>query len=144
MTNIHADATFKAVPSMFYQLLCIHGIILDTVVPCIYVLMTSKSRLLYDSVFLRIRELIPGFKPLAAVTDFEKALFSSIEYIFSADIQGCYFHYRQKLWKKWMKLGLSTIKDKNVISWLKTIISIPMLPEDAMEDAFYDLIDLLF
>ena len=71
--SIHVDATFKTVPSCFYQLLIIHCIILDTIVPVFYVLMTSKSRLhYYDSVFLQIRCLAPGFRPQHAVSVFHK------------------------------------------------------------------------
>ena len=62
--QVHADGTFKTVPKEFYQLVIIHCVILDTMVPCIFILMTSKSRLLYDAVFLSVRNLIPCLKPV--------------------------------------------------------------------------------
>ena len=137
--NAHIDATFKTVPNCFYQLLIVHCIILDTVVPCIFVLMTNKSRLLYDAVFLTIKNLVPSFKPKIVVTDFEKALFSSIKFSFGSDIRGCLFHYKQKVWTKWQQLGLSTCRDKRTSSWVKLIMSLPYLPENMIEQAFQEL-----
>ena len=51
--DVHCDATFKTVPSCFYQLLIMHGVILDTIVPLFYFLMTGKSRMLYDAICRR-------------------------------------------------------------------------------------------
>ena len=53
--SIHVDATFKTVPVAFYQLLIINCIVLDAIIPLFYVLMSGKTRLLYDAVFLKIR-----------------------------------------------------------------------------------------
>ena len=57
--SIHVDATFKQVAVDFYQLLIIHCLVLDTIIPVFYVLMSCKTRLLYDAVFLKIRSLAP-------------------------------------------------------------------------------------
>ena len=142
--SIHVDAKFKTVPSCFYQLLIIHCIILDTIVPVLYVLMTSKSRLLYDSVSLQIRCLAPGFRPQHAVSDYEHALFSSIKLAFDSETQGCYFHFRQNLWRKWQQLGLSTIKVKEVNTWLNMVMSLHLLPSTAIRQAFFELSPSLF
>ena len=69
--SVHFDATFKTVPNIFFQLLVVHQVILDTVVPCIFVLMTSKSRVLSYAVFLSIKTLVPCSKSKSAVCDFE-------------------------------------------------------------------------
>ena len=125
--NVHIDATFKTVPNSFFQLLIVHGVILDTVVPCIFVLMTSKSRVLYDAVFLSIRILVPCLKPKTAVCDFETALFSSVKFNFGSELKGCLFYYRQAIWRKWQQLGLSVSKEISYPSWLKLIMSLPLL-----------------
>ena len=44
--SIHVDVTFKTVPVDFYQLLIIHCLVLDTIIPVFYVLMSGKIRLL--------------------------------------------------------------------------------------------------
>ena len=58
---IHADGTFKIVPKKFYQLLIIHCVFSDFLIPVFYAVMTSKSRLLYDALFLSIRNLLRKF-----------------------------------------------------------------------------------
>ena len=47
--SIHVDATFKTVPVDFYQLLIIHCLVLDTIIPVFYFLMAGETRLLYDA-----------------------------------------------------------------------------------------------
>ena len=81
---IHADATFKVVPKKFYQLLIIHCVFSDVLIPVFYALMTSKSRVLYDALFLCIRNFFPSFKPAKCVVDFETALYSSIQFNFES------------------------------------------------------------
>ena len=98
--SIHVNATFKTVPVDFYQLLIIHCLVLDTMIPVFYVLMSGKTRLLYDAVFLKIRSLAPQFNPETSVSDFEIALQSSIKFVFGSNFQGCLFHYRQSLYRK--------------------------------------------
>ena len=57
--SIHVDATFKTVPVDFYQLLIIHCLVVDTIIPVFYFPMSCETRLLYDAVFLQIRSLAP-------------------------------------------------------------------------------------
>ena len=77
--SIHVDATFKTVSVDFYQLLIIDCLDLDTIIPVFYVLMSGKTRLLYDAVFHKIRSLVPQFNPETSVSDFEIALYSFIK-----------------------------------------------------------------
>ena len=56
--SIHVDATFKVVPPGFYQLLVIHVLKDNAILPAVYVLMTAKTRVLYDGVF---RVVHPNF-----------------------------------------------------------------------------------
>ena len=61
--SIHVDATFLTVSVDFYQLLIIHWLFLDTIIPKFFVLRSGETCLLYDAVFLKIRPLAPQFKP---------------------------------------------------------------------------------
>ena len=99
--------------------------------------MTSKSRLLYDALFLSIRNFFPSFKPTICVVDFETALSSSINFDFESQMQGCLFHYRQVLWRKWSRLGIG--KDEELLKWLKKLIALPLLPENKIELCFHAL-----
>ena len=99
--SIHVDATNKTVFVDFYQLVIFHCLVSDTIVPVFYVLMSSKTRLSYDAVFLKIRPLAPQFNPETSVSEFEIALYSSIRFVFGSNLQGCLFHYRQSVYRKW-------------------------------------------
>ena len=97
--NMHVDATFKVVPRQFYQLLVIYGVKSETVLPSIYVLMTIKSRALYEAVFNFVKTLTSA-EPPTIVIDFEVALRHSLQKIFKeARIQGCLFHFTQAIWR---------------------------------------------
>ena len=87
----------------------IQCVIFDTLVPVFYILMTSKCRTLYDTVFTYIHNLYPGFKSKLCIVDFETALYSAIQYNFECRMQRCYFHYRQALCRNWSKLRLCLI-----------------------------------
>ena len=115
--SFHVGATFKTVPVDFYQLLIIHCLVLDTIIPVFYVLMSGKTRLLYDAVFLKIRSLSPQFNPETSVSDFEIALYSSIKFVFGSNLQGCLFHYRQSLYRKWQQsLDFHVWKSKKLLA----------------------------
>ena len=76
--SILVDATFKTVSVGFYQLLIIHYLVLDTIIPVFYVLMSGKTRLFYNAVLLKLRSLAPLFNPGTSDSDFEIALSSSV------------------------------------------------------------------
>ena len=135
----HIDGTFKVVPKPFFQLVTFHVVVMDTVIPFFYALMTSKSRALYDALFLRLRNSYPCLKFEKCTTDFEPALFTSIKFNFECQMQGCFFHYKKALWRKWVKLGLSRNWESISVQWLKLLMCLPFLPGDSIENAFFDL-----
>ena len=139
INSTHVDATFKTVPVNFYQLLIIHCLVLDTIIPVFSVLMSGKTCLLYDAVFLKIRSLVPQFNPETFVSDFEIALYSSIKFVFGSNLQGCLFHYRHSFYRKWQLLGLSCVKVKEVVSWVKHLMALQLLPTILIHSVFYEL-----
>ena len=78
--NMHVDATFKIAPRQFYQLLVIYGVKSETVLPSISVLMTTRSRALFDAVFNFVKTLTSA-EPPTIVIDFEVALRHSLQNI---------------------------------------------------------------
>ena len=58
-TQIFIDATFRVCPHQFYQLLIIHSF--DNVsflyIPCVFILMTSKSKFIYENIFKEIKKI---------------------------------------------------------------------------------------
>ena len=109
----------------------------DVLIPVFYAVMTSKPRLLYDALFLSIRNFFPSFKPTKCVVHFETALYSSINFDFESQLQGCLFHYRQALWRKWSRLGIG--KDEELLKWLKKLMALPLLLENKIELCFHAL-----
>lgn len=60
--------------------------------------MTERSRIAYNAVFGRVKELFPEFQPRVAMTDFEKGLRRAIQESFGLKKEkclGCWFHYSQ-------------------------------------------------
>ena len=102
-----------------------------------YAVMTSKPRLLYDALFLSIRNFFSSFKPTKCVVDFETALNSSINFNFESQMQRCLFHSRQALWRKWSRLGIG--KDEEILKWLKKLMALPLLLENKIELCFHAL-----
>lgn len=80
--HIFVDATFRSVPSPFYQLLIlmIRDFATDLYLPVFYVLMTGKRAHLYRFVFSMINTIIgASIAPAHVYCDFEQALLTSVK-----------------------------------------------------------------
>lgn len=61
--------------------------------PCIYVLLTHKSRGTYLKAFIFLNSLLDS-SPQVIMADFEKAIRNSLSQVFpSATVDGCYYHF---------------------------------------------------
>ena len=61
-----------------------------------------------------VREIAPGAQPTAVVMDFEMAFWLAVSEAFpSAERHGCFFHWRQCVFRKIQKLGLTTAYESN-------------------------------
>ena len=103
-----ADGTFKVVPNLFYQLFTVHAILDDgrTVIPAVYCLMTSKRQDMYAVLWNRLKESAQ-LNPASCVMDFEAAAHAALRTAFpNVEIQGCFFHLSQNIWRKIQELGL--------------------------------------
>ncbi|KAI0989484.1 hypothetical protein GJ496_007858 [Pomphorhynchus laevis] len=112
---IIVDGTFKSSPQQFYQLVTIQGYLYGRFIPLIFVLLQEKSEDKYKDVFLFLKN--NGIlNPTVAVTDYERALFSSFE-IYGDNFKsyGCLFHYGQCLWRKMQQFGLEIVYKTKVI-----------------------------
>ncbi|CAF0852987.1 unnamed protein product [Brachionus calyciflorus] len=70
----HVDGTFKAAPTIFYQLYMIHAWDLNEMHACAFIFLTSKSQLLYSKMLRNLiekgLELNFSFSPNEIVSDF--------------------------------------------------------------------------
>jgi hypothetical protein len=76
-TQVYFDATFKVVPTIYYQLFTVFVSFADSAFPVVYTLMSRKTQALYVKVFEKINELVPQFAPTCAMADFEEASVSA-------------------------------------------------------------------
>jgi len=77
-TQVYFDATFKVVPTVFYQLFTLFAPFADAALPVVYALMSRKTQALYTGMFTKVQELIPDFSPPASVADFEECIHCSL------------------------------------------------------------------
>lgn len=129
-SNIFVDATFKITPRLFKQTLLI-GIKEECFFVCVAVLMTHKTSQLYDAIFSKIKELIPLFRPIIAMVDYEAALRSGIISNFATvSINGCWFHYCQAIIKKIKSLGLGNRyrRNRSLRNAVHQLLCLPLLP----------------
>ncbi|XP_029345767.1 uncharacterized protein LOC107885085 [Acyrthosiphon pisum] len=97
-SELHADATFKVVPSSpkCRQLFVMHFNIQNYSIPIIYVLMESKTETAYTLVLRKCKALFPAIQPVCIMTYYENALKNAFSNIYPESIQNaCYFHYVQ-------------------------------------------------
>lgn len=146
-SSIFFDATFKVVPSLFYQMLTIFATHGDGVYPVMFVLMSRKTTALYHSVFVKVNELVPHFAPANVMADFEEASTSAFRRVFGNEvvISGCWFHYGQAIIKKLRKIGLTVAygRDVNVKSVIHCLLGLPLLPENDILQGLTDIRDLI-
>jgi hypothetical protein len=79
------------------------------------------------------------FNPSRFNIDFEASSILAIRQCFpNAEIKGCLFHYGQSVWRKIQQLGLgaSYLDKKNVCSWCRLGVSLALVPEARIDDAF--------
>ena len=142
--EIHVDATFKVVPRRFYQLLVIYGVQDGTVLPCVFILMTAKTRLLYNESFKFVKTMTRT-QPKTIVTDFEVALQHFLHLIFAdAVLQGCFFHFSQAVFPKAQKIGLVSYASsyKELKLWLRKFMCLALLTSDLINSYYQSRLHL--
>ena len=129
--NWLADGTVKTAPSLFLQIFTIHALIRESIVPCIYVLLTNKYEASYKVVFDKLKSIEPSLDPISVMIDFEIATKNAITPVFpSSSIAGCFFHLGQSVWKKVNNVGLREkyVSEENVRKLIKMMTCTAFLP----------------
>jgi len=96
------DGTFKSSPQLFTQLLTVHAIKYDTVLPLVYALIPNKTRDSYIRIAQELLNLEKNYgQQVRIMVDFEKALFGALTDVFDGvQIRGCFFHFGHCIWRK--------------------------------------------
>ena len=141
-TEVYFDATFKVVPTIYYQLFTMFVPFADAAFPVVFALMSRKTRALYSAVFQKIKDLVPDFAPNSAMADFEEASVSAFKDVFGdINVTGCWFHYAQSIVKRVNKLGLrdAYTSSDDVSSIVHCLVSLPLLPPGEISAAVSDV-----
>lgn len=108
-----ADGTFRCVPSQFKQLYTIHGLWNGRVLPFVYILMTRKTRALYEAclenvVGIAIGQFSIELEVQILSVDFEEAAISAFRHVFGENIriQACHFHLCKAVQRQVGHLGM--------------------------------------
>ncbi|KAL4112956.1 hypothetical protein QTP88_016668 [Uroleucon formosanum] len=108
------DGSFKSVPSIFSRLYTVHCHKNESVLPLIYVLMADRTKDTYTEVLNQLLKCKSDLDPKSIQIDFEQAFISAFIDIFSnAKINGCFFHFRQCVWRKIQSLELQKVYSEN-------------------------------
>ncbi|KAL4126477.1 hypothetical protein QTP88_010699 [Uroleucon formosanum] len=136
-TELHADATFKIVPSTPYcrQLLIIHLILQNHSILICYVLMEAKTKASYRKVMEIFKIKFPDVKPLMIMIDFESALYN-VFFMFILKLR-----FLRSLQKNIKKMGYSGyIKENREAKMCLRMCSVlALLPVYQIEQGFQEV-----
>ena len=136
--TILCDGTFKCCPPPYEQLYVLFGQYLQTQKhPLVFALLSGKSTFIYRKLFKNIankREIsrIP-MEAKIAVTDYEKAIFSTIETDFPTwTHKGCFFQFTRSIYRKVQQMGMAKAYRKSPMLkfFFRKIMGLAFLPEN--------------
>lgn len=107
--------------------------------PFCYVLMTKRTTACYLDVLNFIEDRLFKLQPTEVMTDFEPPMRKSIEIKYpDAKLRGCWYHYCAALYKKALKLGLSSLlKTSSGAKFImKSLMNLPLLPENRILEGY--------
>ena len=77
-------------------------------VPIVYALLTNKDKPLYKRMLTVLRNIVGENQPKSITCDFEAAFIAACRDIFDkAELNGCFFHFKQSMWRKVQECGLA-------------------------------------
>jgi len=103
----------------------------DTAFPVFYALMTRKSQDAYRAVFNKVHNLVPDFKPVSAMADYEDTSVAALREVFGeVNVSGCWFHFGQAIIKRVNKIGLKDAytNEPDVKKVVQSLLGLPLLP----------------
>lgn len=138
------DGTFKASPTLFYQVFTIHCMLGNGALPCVYALLGNKSQPSYARVFQKIKDKEPRLEPRTVMCDFELAAINAMRGVFpEVEVSGCHFHLRQSIFRHILHEGLRSqyINDENIRNHVKYLGALAFVPNADVADTFDEIQD---
>lgn len=147
--KILMDGTFKSAPKHYDQLYSIHGLsdeghLHGLVYSCLADRTTEAYCDMFAAIKRRMATLGLEWNPETIVVDFEPAMLNALRVHFpNSNVQGCYFHHTQAIWRHVQQLGLTTVyRDVPAVKkHVRKLMALAFLPVVAVRPAFYQLKD---
>ncbi|KAF0764739.1 MULE domain-containing protein, partial [Aphis craccivora] len=94
--------------SFIKYLYIIHACIKNTLIPCVYALLQRKNKEIYVELLSKLKSMLFELKLKTISIDFEQLMIQAIELVFvDINIQCCYYHLSQSIWRKVQNIGLT-------------------------------------
>ena len=135
--DLFIDGTFKVAPNLFTQLVTVHGITDDRYrLPLAYGLLPGKRQEHYQQMLNELGSY-GSFQPDTVLADFELGLRNAIEEVWpSATVRGCYFHFKQALWRNFHRFDLTPeyqVIGSDIRKSFQRIGAIPFVPDEDLD-----------
>lgn len=140
---ILCDGTFRVVPSMFFQLYSIHGVVQGYTFPLVYCLSTRKTESFYTRMLNQLishaNQLNLQLNPDIVMSDFELAFINAATICFpNSQIKGCLFHFTQSIWRQTVMKGLKRqyTEVPEIRNVIQRLLALPFIPVQDVFDVF--------
>jgi len=140
------DGTFKTVPNIFTQMYVIHGLVNNSVIPLVYILLQNKQQSSYEYLFQELKSLQPNLSPLSMMVDFEKGAINALQLHFpDTEIKSCFFHFSQCIYRKIQSCGFQKRyqEDGEFSTAMRMLLAIAFVPMSDVRLAFDELCGIL-
>ena len=145
-----SDGTFDTAVDFqedgFEQFYIIHGCYKNIVLPCVFALLTNKTKEIYRNLISELKDGAARIKlklePHYVMLDFEAAAIDAyLHHFINIEIKLCHFHFGQNVFKKIVETGFKKqyTDDVDLKCWVKQIIALALIPPEEVEDAFVEL-----
>jgi len=139
------DGTFSVAPRIFHQLYVIQGHVNGVFMPLVFALLQRKTQTTYEEMLRVLDEA--GCDPATVIVDFERSVELSIHSVFGAqvNIQYCFYHLTQSIWRKIQELGLTNLYegDTDFRLFCGRLDALAFLPPDEVREGMTHLKDIM-
>jgi len=133
---------------LFTQILSIHAIKYNAVLPLVFALISKKSKESYTRVARELLILENNLSTIIIMTDFKQGLIDAFTNVFpDAQMRGCFFHFGQCLWRKIQNLPeirQKYVNDADFGLKIKQLMALAFVPMSHVVENFNKLMSQQF
>ncbi|XP_069473145.1 uncharacterized protein [Ambystoma mexicanum] len=143
----HVNDADRTCPAPFKQLYTLHVYCHDRLTPLVFCLLQNTTKHTYDAIFNFIRETVQPHTPQKMLMDFEIQAINSAREVFNKiEIEGCYVHFKQSIWRKMKKAKLQSQygRDAELQHNVKVLCALAFVPKDDVEKHYEEVLEQPF